>query len=98
MVKTMKKIKDYYNVDLYVDDKLVVISEPFTTTKELISICINMSNMLSVLGGHCEVMLYRNGEYEYSYDFYNEYHYYRNICELIVAVYHQCEFGVYCDE
>ena len=93
-------MKDYFNIELYVDDKLIVTSAPFTSTKELINICESMSNIVSVKGRgtHCEVLLYRNGEYEYSYDFYNEYNYHRNVCELIVAVYYQCEFGVYCEE
>ena len=94
----MKKIKDYYNIDLYVDEKPVIASEPFTTTKELINACESISNILNVSGVHCDVVLYRNGRREYSYDFYNQYNYHRNMCELIVAVYYHCEFNIYCEE
>ena len=91
-------MKSYFNIELYVDDKIVTTSEPFTSTKELISICESMSNIISERGRgiHCEVLLYRDGGYEYSYDFYNEYNYHRNLCELLTAVYYHCEFNVYC--
>ena len=91
-------MKPYFNVDMYIDNKKIYASEPFTTTKELISICEGVSNIITTSGCgiHCEVVLYRDGGREYSYDFYNEYNYHRNLCELLTAVYYHCEFNVYC--
>lgn len=93
-------MKDYFNIDLYIDNKLIIAREPFTSTKELISACESMSKIVSEKrrGRHCEVVLYRNGGFKYSYDFYNQYNYHRNVCELIVAVYYHCDFDIYCEE
>lgn len=92
----MKKIEDYFTIDLYVDDKFIVTSKPFTTTSGLISVCKDIANTLVTFKEkECEVLLYRNKEYEDSHDFYNQHNYFRNFCEVITAIYYHCDFDLY---
>ena len=92
----MKKIEDYFTIDLYVNDKFIVTTKPFTTTCGLISVCRDIANTLDTLQGKdCEVWLYRNKEYEDSHCFYNQYNYFRNFCEVISGVYYHCDFDLY---
>lgn len=87
-------MKDYYNIDLEINDKIIFRSMPFESEDEFIDVAHDCANALALNGikrDECAMIyLYVNEEYEKSGAFFVKQSFCGNVCEIIATVYRDC--------
>lgn len=93
-------MKAYFNVDVYVDDKNIYESKPFTSAKELLEICEDIAKVLDGVADYkwYEVHFFYNGKYDALRMNEKKENHYHNFCELVTAIYYHLDFDVYAEE
>lgn len=92
-LKEINNMKNYFNLDLKHDGKVIRMSEPFYTTREFVGVVRDLASALSIsLDGEYEIALFVNEEYDNSVFFEKRKDYFENFCMIISEMYYVLDF------